>query len=69
MAEKGGLGLLIGVGPKPGDDEGGEDDAKTLAAKGLIKAVKAGDSAGVADAFQQLYDACGHKEMGESEEE
>ncbi len=68
MAEKGGLAVLIGAG-KPAPAEEGEDDEKSLAAKSLIKAIKASDAAGVADAFQLLYDACGSHSMSEESDD
>lgn len=62
-----GVGLLIGVEPEaePVEAEGTESPSD-LAAQGLIKAVKAGDVAGVVAAFRELLAA--EDEMGEESE-
>lgn len=69
-----GVGLMIGIGPAEGEPseglEGGEEDLgnpSDLAAEGLIKAVKAGDVAGVVAAFRELLAA--EDEMEDETEE
>jgi hypothetical protein len=70
MAKKS-LTLIMGMGPKgkmPMGDEG-EDLAgseKASAGKALAAAIKGGDGAEIADAFQMLYDVC--HEGGESKD-
>lgn len=62
-----GLGVILALGkPKAKggaepdtDDEEGGGSARELAASAFIKAVKAGDAAGVADAFEELQACCG----------
>jgi hypothetical protein len=77
MAKKS-LTLIMGLGPKGAKPEGDEDLAgseKASAGKALAAAIKGGDGAEIADAFQMLYDVCaeGHgseePESDESEDE
>lgn len=51
----GGLGLLL-IG-KPKADKP-KNEAKTLAAQGLIDAIEKGDAEAVSEAFSTLLDAC-----------
>lgn len=67
-------GLLIGLGPEEKGDAKGAPmksahDAKTMAAEDLIDAVKSGDAASVASAFQSMYDACAMKKSAPYPEE
>jgi hypothetical protein len=73
MAKSDGLGVLLALGgksskgggaPEPDGDEG-EGGGRELAASALIKAIKSGDAAGVADAFEELTHYCGGASMGE----
>jgi hypothetical protein len=58
--KKGGFSLMIGLGgKKPKADEGG--DERESAGKALAAAVKGGDGAEIADAFQLLFDVCSEK--------
>ncbi len=59
---------MIGFGPakgsKPGMEEGG--DSRSMAGMALAKALKSGDGAAIADAFEALKQECdGHDEMDE----
>lgn len=67
---KKGVGLLALLGGGPDYDDGAPDE-KTMAAKDLIRAIKSSDAAGVASAFQDMYDACatGHGEESDEDEE
>lgn len=67
-----GLGLLVLSGKpekgKPMDMESGDDSAKMLAAKGLIKALKSEDPGKVASAFEEMMYCCDDdSEEGEDE--
>lgn len=70
-APKKGVGILALLGGGGGDEDSAAPDDKTMAAKDLMRAIKAGDAPGVASAFQDMYDACamGHGEEEPEEEE
>jgi hypothetical protein len=63
---KGGVGLLIGIGPKPKEveepaEDGGEytdDDAALASAEALMTALNAMDAQGVVEAFRLLKESC-----------
>ncbi len=69
-----GPGGLLGLVKKDEEEDMGPDlgamdsSAKEEAATALADAVKGGDSAAIADAFQTMYDLCATK-MEEPEEE
>lgn len=66
--DKKGLGLLIGIGPKPkGDDEydgmdesdaddEGMREAKVTAARALLSSIRGNDPEGIVDAYEALKD-------------
>ncbi len=72
-APKKGLGLLIGIGPKPkaGDSEmppppdseasEGNPEAEDLAVSGMMDALESKDSAGFKDALTTFLDAAGYR--------
>lgn len=66
-ASKGSLGVLIGMGPPKSDEGAEDDDAGSLGATALIKAVKSGSATDVKDAFRMLYDECKADHGSESE--
>lgn len=51
------VGLLIGLGPKAPMEESGGDDAKDLAATGILDAITAGDSKALAEALEAFLAA------------
>ena len=68
MAKDSGIGLLIGMSPEKSGDESEKSDAKRMAAKAVLKAVKRDDANGLADAIEQLL-CCIDDESEESEHE
>lgn len=65
MAGKGGVGLLIGLGPKPESDDK-PLSAKKSAAAAVRKALSADDDQALSDALQAHYSAC---RMDDSDDE
>ena len=64
-----GLGLLL-LGGKPKGEKGSgshddDDDAKTVAAKGLIKALKSENPARVVAAFEEMLACCDDTEYSD----
>lgn len=68
-----GLLAMFSGSPKGGPEDDSADDmesAKMSAAEDIISATKSGDAAGLADAYQRMYDACaGKMGMGDEDEE
>jgi hypothetical protein len=60
------MGLMIEI-EKPEKGAGG--DARAAAGKALAKALRGGDGAAIADAFDELRACCDEAEMGDDDEE
>ncbi len=65
-ADKGGSALPSG-GKSPAAAP--MSDPKTMAAEDMIEAMESGDAAGLAAAFQRMYDACAMKKGGDAAED
>lgn len=65
MAKRGeeGLGILIGLGPKPKGEKGAGaapegDEGELAAAKGVLKAIERGDAGALNRALKEHYEYC-----------
>lgn len=60
------MGLMIEI-EKPEKEPSG--DARAAAGKALAKALKSGDGAAIADAFEELKYCCEEADMGDEEDD
>jgi len=69
MASKPTIGLLLGMSKgKPSEPDSEESDAKVMAAKAVMRAVKSGDASALSSALAAHYDACMSADEYENEE-
>lgn len=66
MAKGEGMGLLL-LGKPKGEEGDSDDDGALSAARAALKAIKAGDAAGLSEALRLHYDMCSAEGMSEEE--